>query len=114
MRNSSRKAKRSKRLLPAAAEREFGVRVQQVNYLQEKKNSSEEVNGILRIYNLHHKHPAYIKNHVTCKERRNVPHSQEEEQSKETDPQDNQATGISRKEILREVKTIFKDIRLSG
>ena len=109
MRNSSRKAKRSKRLLPAAAEREFGVRVQQVNYLQEKKNSSEEVNGILRIYNLHHKHPAYIKNHMTCKERRNVPHSQEEEQSKETDPQDNQATGISRKDILREVKTIFKD-----
>lgn len=92
VRNSSRKAKRSKRLLPAVAEREFGVRVQQVNYLQEKKNSSEEVNSILRIYNLHHKHPAYIKNHVTCKERRNVPHSQEEEQTKETDTQDNQAT----------------------
>lgn len=81
------------------AEREFGVQVQQVNYLQEKKNSSEEVNTILRIYNLHHKHPAYIKNHVTCKERRNETRSQEEEQSKETAPQDNQAIGISRKEI---------------
>ena len=92
MRNSSRKAKRSKRLLPAVVEREFGVRVQQVNYLQERKNSSEEVNSILRIYNLHHTHPAYIRNHVTCKERRNVPHGQEEEQTKETDTQDNQAT----------------------
>ena len=99
VRDSSWKAERSKRLLPAGAEKEFGVRVQQVNYLQEKKNSSEEVNRILRIYNLHHKHPAYIKNHVTCKETRNVRHSQEEEQSKETDPQDNQAPGISRREI---------------
>lgn len=70
--------------MPAGAEKGFGVRVQQVNYLQEKKNSSEEVNRILRIYNLHHKHPAYIKNHVTCKETRNVRHSQEEEQKKLT------------------------------
>lgn len=60
VRDSSWKAKRSKRLLPAVAGKELGVRVQRVNYLQEKK-SSEEVNRILRIYNLHHKHPAYIK-----------------------------------------------------
>lgn len=51
---------------------------------------------------------------MTCKERRNETHGQEEEQSKETALQDNQAIGISRKEILRKVKTIFKDIRLNG
>lgn len=41
---------------------------------------------------------------MTCKERRNETRSQEEEQSKETAPQDNQAIGLAEKRSEEKLK----------
>ena len=115
VRNSSRKAKRSKRLLPAVAEREFGVRVQQVNYLQEKKIPQRKLTvfweSIIYITNIQHTSKITW---LATKEEMCRTVKRKSRQKKLTHKIIKLLIGISRKEILRKVKTIFKDIRLSG